>query len=57
MARDNKRTTYADYMARHLMAIAKERQAKIDAKLNDGYRPGFTGRGQVVLVKREETKR
>ena len=50
MARD-KTISLSERMARRLREIAEERQAKIEHKLQAGYRPRLDDRGNVVLVK------
>lgn len=41
----------ADRMSDRLQELAEERQARVEEKLRDGYRPRLNERGQVVLIK------
>lgn len=55
MARDKVRVdSLADRMSDRLREIAEDRQARLQAKLDDGYRPQLNEHGQVVLVKVKE---
>lgn len=52
MARDRRNTvSVSERMAMLFVAIARDRQAKIEDKLQAGYRPRLDDRGNVVLVK------
>ena len=49
----NKPASLGDRMADYLIAMRRERDAKIEAKLKAGYRPRLDAKGNVVLVKVE----
>ena len=49
----NKPTSLGDRMTDYLVAMRRQRQAKIEEKLKAGYRPRLDANGNVVLVKVE----
>ena len=49
----NRPASLGDRMADYLIAMRRQRQAQIEAKLKAGYRPRLDANGNVMLVKVE----